>query len=60
MCFIDFILGCGYSAGRINLDYFQENNEDKKVTRVGIEPPHSHAQGGDVTHRLTGAPNISL
>jgi len=29
-----------------NLDYFQKNNEDKKVTQVGIEPIHPHSQGG--------------
>jgi len=43
-----------------NLDYFQENNEDKKVTQVRIEPTHSHSRGGDVAHRLTGAPNKTL
>jgi len=43
-----------------NLDYFQENYEDKKVTQVGIELTYSHSQGGDDTHRLTGAPNRTL
>ena len=43
-----------------NLDYFQENNEDKKVTQVGLKPTHSRSQAGDDTHRLTGTPNRDL
>jgi len=38
-----------------NLDYFQEKTKIKKVAQVGLEPTHSHSQGSDVTHRLTGA-----
>jgi len=44
-----------------NLDYFQEENEDKKVTQVvGFELTYSYSQGGDDTHRLTGTPNSHL
>jgi len=43
-----------------NLDYFQEKKDKVSDIEVGLEPTHSHSQGGGVTHRFIIAPNTIL